>query len=231
MVTTTADGEYALVADEDEPTADYSVDPEGSMGVVKLPEDVAAAAQDDAHTAGFRAFAGTLADKGVHILGQVGASTSEAQNREPEYIATAEGKAYVTLQENNAVAVVDIATATVENVFPPVTPTAARSASTHPTRAAQSPGGRVRSRPCCSPTSSPPTPPAARPTSSRRTRATRATGRPTPRKRASGTEVSGTTTVFSLASLLDAPGASSTSSSPSSTAGVLTGRIAEAKIP
>lgn len=118
MVTITPEGDYALVANEGEPAEDYSVDPEGSVSVVKLPASVKAATQADVRTADFRAFEDTLADKGVHIYGQVGASTTEAQNLEPEYIAVAGGKAYVTLQENNAVAVVDIASATVEDVWP-----------------------------------------------------------------------------------------------------------------
>lgn len=118
MVTITPEGDYALVANEGEPAEDYSVDPEGSVSVVKLPASVKAATQADVRTADFRAFEGTLADKGVHIYGQVGASSTEAQNLEPEYIAVAGGKAYVTLQENNAVAVVDIASATVEDVWP-----------------------------------------------------------------------------------------------------------------
>lgn len=118
MVTITPEGDYALVANEGEPAEDYSVDPEGSVSVVKLPASVEAATQADVRTADFRAFEGTLAHKGVHIYGQVGASTTEAQNLEPEYIAVAGGKAYVTLQENNAVAVVDIASATVEDVWP-----------------------------------------------------------------------------------------------------------------
>ena len=118
MVTITPDGAYALVANEGEPAEDYSYDPEGSVAVVKLPAAVTAARQTDVRIADFRAFEGTLAKKGVHIYGQVGDSTTEAQNLEPEYIAVSGGKAYVTLQENNAVAVVDIATATVEDVWP-----------------------------------------------------------------------------------------------------------------
>lgn len=118
MVTITPEGDYALVANEGEPAEDYSVDPEGTVSVISLPKDLAAPAADAVLTADFRAFEGTLADKGVHIFGQVGASTSEAQNLEPEYIAVDGGKAYVTLQENNAVAVVDIASAKVEDVWP-----------------------------------------------------------------------------------------------------------------
>lgn len=118
MVTITPDGAYALVANEGEPAEDYSYDPEGSVSVVTLPSDVAAAPQDAVQTADFNAFEGTLAEKGVHIFGQVGDSKTEAQNLEPEYIAVSGGKAYVTLQENNAIAVVDIAAATVEDVWP-----------------------------------------------------------------------------------------------------------------
>ena len=80
MVTITPDDAYALVANEGEPAEDYSYDPEGSVSVVKLPTDVAAATQDDVQTADFHAFEGTLAEKGVHIFGQVGDSKTEAQN-------------------------------------------------------------------------------------------------------------------------------------------------------
>ena len=118
MVTITPDGAYALVANEGEPAEDYSYDPEGSVSVVTLPSDVAAPPQDAVQTADFNVFEGSLAEKGVHIFGQVGDSKTEAQNLEPEYIAVSGGKAYVTLQENNAIAVVDIAAATVEDVWP-----------------------------------------------------------------------------------------------------------------
>ena len=118
MVTLTEKGDYALVANEGEPAEDYSVDPEGTISVISLSKDVAAPGEDAVRTADFRAFEGTLAGKGVHIFGQVGASTSEAQNLEPEYIAVDGGTAYVTLQENNAIAVVDIANAKVDDVWP-----------------------------------------------------------------------------------------------------------------
>ena len=38
MVTIAEDGKYAVVANEGEPADDFSVDPEGSVSVVKLPE-------------------------------------------------------------------------------------------------------------------------------------------------------------------------------------------------
>ncbi len=119
MVTVTPDGKYALVANEGEPAEDYTVDPEGSVSVIALPEGVAAAAQRDVRTADFNAFnAPGALPEGVHIFGQVGESKTVAQNLEPEYIAVDGGKAYVTLQENNAIAVVDIESAKVERIFP-----------------------------------------------------------------------------------------------------------------
>ena len=44
--------------------------------------------------------------------------TAPSVDLEPEYIAVAEGKAYVTLQENNAIAVLDVASKTFEGVYP-----------------------------------------------------------------------------------------------------------------
>ncbi|MGO8608939.1 hypothetical protein ACC848_38910, partial [Rhizobium johnstonii] len=45
MVTISKDGTYAVVAGEGEPADDFSVDPEGSVGVVSLPATKTAPAQ------------------------------------------------------------------------------------------------------------------------------------------------------------------------------------------
>ena len=69
-------------------------------------------------TADFGAFNGdeaALRAAGIRIYGP---NASAAQDFEPEYIAVAGGTAYVTLQENNALAVVDIASAEVTAVLP-----------------------------------------------------------------------------------------------------------------
>lgn len=119
MVGISADGRYAFSANEGEPAEDYSHDPEGSVSVVSLPGTVAAPAQEDVRVADFRAFnAPGALHEDVRIFGQVGDSTTVAQNLEPEYITEIDGKAYVTLQENNAIAVVDLDSATVEEIFP-----------------------------------------------------------------------------------------------------------------
>ncbi len=116
MVTFTPDGSTVLVANEGEPSDDYQTDPEGSVSVI----DVRNPAAPVVRTASFTAFNGqeaTLRSAGVRIYGP-GATT--AKDLEPEYIAvSADGStAWVTLQENNALARIDIATASVTNILP-----------------------------------------------------------------------------------------------------------------
>lgn len=117
MLTFTPDGARVLVANEGEPNDDYSVDPEGSISVITVPTTFGGAITVQAATfADFDADIAELRTAGVRIFGP-GASVS--QDLEPEYIAlSADGTtAYVTLQENNAIAVVDVATASVVDVL------------------------------------------------------------------------------------------------------------------
>ncbi|MDP3190280.1 choice-of-anchor I family protein [Rhodoferax sp.] len=116
MVTFTPDGNTVLVANEGEPSDDYQTDPEGSVSVI----DVRDRANPVVRTASFTAFNGqeaTLRAQGVRIYGP---GATAAKDLEPEYIAvSADGStAWVTLQENNALARVNIATATVTSVLP-----------------------------------------------------------------------------------------------------------------
>ncbi|MCM5679275.1 choice-of-anchor I family protein [Schlegelella sp. S2-27] len=116
MVVFSADGRTALVANEGEPNADYSVDPEGSISVIDASDPAAPVAR----TAGFAAFNGqldALRAAGVRIYGP---GATVAQDVEPEYIAvSSDGKtAWVTLQENNALAIVDVESATVQSIEP-----------------------------------------------------------------------------------------------------------------
>lgn len=119
MLVFTPDGRHLLVANEGEPNsyglAD-SVDPEGSISVITVNRG----GMPTVATADFRAFNGQedlLRASGVRIYGP---GASVAQDLEPEYIALSEDgrTAYVTLQENNAVAIVDVATAKVSAIKP-----------------------------------------------------------------------------------------------------------------
>jgi hypothetical protein len=116
MITFTPDGRTVLTANEGEPSDDYQIDPEGSISII----DISNPARPVVRTAGFGQFTGqeaALRAQGIRLYGP-GASAS--QDLEPEYIAiSADGRtAWVTLQENNALAKVDIATATVTDIFP-----------------------------------------------------------------------------------------------------------------
>ena len=119
MVTVSPDGAYAVVANEGEPADDFSSDPEGSVGVVALPDAVAAPSQNDVRTADFHAFEGVELDDSVRdAFGPIlNDEFPRSTTWEPEYVTVQEGTAYVALQEANAIATVDLNTATVTDVF------------------------------------------------------------------------------------------------------------------
>lgn len=119
MVTVSPDGAYAVVANEGEPADDFSSDPEGSVGVVALPDAVAAPSQNDVRTADFHAFEGVELDDSVRdAFGPIlNDEFPRSTTWEPEYVTVQEGSAYVALQEANAIATVDLNTATVTDVF------------------------------------------------------------------------------------------------------------------
>lgn len=116
MVTFTPDGLRALVANEGEPNADYSIDPEGSISIVTVNGGTAPTVV----TAGFSAFntqADGLRASGVRIFGP---GASVAQDIEPEYIAVSPDglSAFATLQENNAFAKIDLTANAVTEILP-----------------------------------------------------------------------------------------------------------------
>ena len=117
MLTFTPDGTRVVVANEGEPNDDYSVDPEGSVSIIDLSGGVAALSEGSVKTAGFAPFNDAELDARIRIYGP---NATVAQDLEPEYVAvSADGAtAYVTLQENNALAVVDLANAEVTALLP-----------------------------------------------------------------------------------------------------------------
>lgn len=116
MLVFTPDGQSVLVANEGEPNDDYTVDPEGSIAIISLGAGEARGSSLSVEFADFSAFNGMTLDASVRIFGP---GASVAQDLEPEYISINESgtTAWVSLQENNALAVVDIATATVTDLI------------------------------------------------------------------------------------------------------------------
>ncbi|MGW8565029.1 choice-of-anchor I family protein [Isoptericola sp. NPDC055881] len=122
MVTVTPDGRSAVVANEGEPADDFSVDPEGSVSVVALPDrlpgrkQTPAVRQSAVRTATFHAFEGAALPDGVRVFGPDVAGPDGSldhrvsRNLEPEYVTVSKDSrtAYVALQEANAVAEVDL---------------------------------------------------------------------------------------------------------------------------
>ncbi len=117
MVTFTPDGRYVLTANEGEPNDAYTLDPEGSISIIDLQGGVSRATVRTATFTAFNNQKAALIRQGVRLFGP---NATVAQDVEPEYIAVSADSrtAYVTLQENNAVAVVDIAAATVSAIVP-----------------------------------------------------------------------------------------------------------------
>lgn len=115
MVTFSEDGRYALVANEGEPDPTYAIDPPGSVSIIDV--DRLKSRRSVRHV-GFERFdspwqRARLERAGVRIFGP---GANAAQDLEPEYIAVSGNTAYVTLQENNALAIIDIKDARVERI-------------------------------------------------------------------------------------------------------------------
>src|SRR5690606_28028788 len=129
MLTFTPDGALVLVANEGEPDDAYVVDPEGTISVIELPADPSTLSETDVTEIHFRDF-----DAGesrhdelsplVRIYGvkqtEPPTPSSVAEDLEPEYIAVSPdgSRAFVSLQENNALAILDLATKTVSRIVP-----------------------------------------------------------------------------------------------------------------
>ncbi|KAJ3106673.1 hypothetical protein HDU97_005825 [Phlyctochytrium planicorne] len=105
---------WVLAPCEGEPNDDYSVDPEGGIAIIDLTEGPLKAVFK---VADFKQFNSPNAPANVRIGSK---AASVAQDLEPEYIAISSDskKAFASLQENNAIAVIDIGSATVEKMLP-----------------------------------------------------------------------------------------------------------------
>jgi len=114
MVTFSPDGTYIISANEGEPNDEYTVDPAGSISIINVKNNYAVKTLD---FAGFESSKAALVAAGLRIYGP---NASFAQDIEPEYVAVAADskKAFVTLQENNAVAEVDLVAGTITKIVP-----------------------------------------------------------------------------------------------------------------
>ena len=114
MVAFSPDGQYILSANEGEPNSAYTVDPVGSVSIIDIQEGFAVTTLDFSP---FEGQADALKARGLRIFGK---NASFAQDIEPEFIAISANArtAWVTLQENNAMAKIDIRFKTIEAILP-----------------------------------------------------------------------------------------------------------------
>ncbi|NES79715.1 MULTISPECIES: choice-of-anchor I family protein [unclassified Okeania] len=124
LLTFTPDGTKLLVANEAEPTGylNFDIDPEGSVSIIDLSHGIENLTHNVAGFQAFNAQVDELRAEGVRIFGP-GATifspgATVAQDLEPEAIAISEDgtTAWVTLQENNAIGILDIETATFTDI-------------------------------------------------------------------------------------------------------------------
>lgn len=119
MITFTPDGTKVITANEGEPNDAYTVDPEGSVSIIDISGGISSLTQNNVTTLNFNNFDSQLAALTATGLRKVRTNNSLSQDLEPEYVTVSADsqKAWVTLQENNAIAEVDLSTKTITAIW------------------------------------------------------------------------------------------------------------------
>ncbi|MUU76951.1 choice-of-anchor I family protein [Winogradskyella endarachnes] len=120
MVGFTPDGTKLLVANEGQPNDDYSVDPEGSISVIDITGGLGNIVQANVTHINFNNFDSQLASLLADDVRIFGPGATVSQDLEPEFITFSNDSqtAYVSLQENNALGVIDLTTNTITSIIP-----------------------------------------------------------------------------------------------------------------
>ncbi|WAJ70932.1 choice-of-anchor I family protein [Catenovulum adriaticum] len=118
MVTFTHDGKKAVVANEGEPSGDYTIDPVGSVSVIEINAGIPSDTATDIQFDSLNNMQDSLMAQGVKFASPH-ATTLVSQDLEPEYVSITEDNqtAFVSLQENNAIAVINLQTNELTQVF------------------------------------------------------------------------------------------------------------------
>jgi hypothetical protein len=114
MVVFSPDGNMIITANEGEPDDTYTTDPMGTVSIILVNDNYSVTTLD---FSGFENRATELKAKGFRIFGK---DASFAQDIEPEYVAISQNSktAWVTLQENNGIAVIDLNSKTITDILP-----------------------------------------------------------------------------------------------------------------
>jgi Secretion system C-terminal sorting domain/Calx-beta domain len=119
MITFTPDGNKVLTANEGQPNDAYTIDPEGSISIVDISGGIAGLTQTNVTTLLFDTYniqEAALLASGVR---KVKSTSTLSQDIEPEYITISADsqKAWVSLQENNAIVEINLATNTYSDLW------------------------------------------------------------------------------------------------------------------
>ena len=119
MITFSPDGTKVMTANEGQPNANYSIDPEGSVSIIDISGGITALTQSNVTTLLFTAYnaqEATLIASGIRKLKL---SSTLSQDFEPEYITISADsqKAWVALQENNAIVEINLTTSTFSDIW------------------------------------------------------------------------------------------------------------------
>ena len=119
MITFSPDGTKVMTANEGQPNANYSIDPEGSVSIINISGGIPALTQSNVTTLLFTAYnaqEATLITSGVRKLKL---TSTLSQDFEPEFITISADsqKAWVTIQENNAIAEINLTTSTISDLW------------------------------------------------------------------------------------------------------------------
>ncbi|HTF02951.1 MAG TPA: choice-of-anchor I family protein, partial [Bacteroidia bacterium] len=120
MITFNHAGTKVITVCEGEPNATYTNDPDGCVAIVDISAGVASVTSANVDFITFTSFNGqeaSLRSQGIRIYGPFDMTSKDF---EPEYITIADNDSigWVTLQENNAIAKVDLITNTVIQLMP-----------------------------------------------------------------------------------------------------------------
>ncbi len=120
MITFNNAGTKVFTPNEGEPNAEYTNDPEGTVSIIDISGGVGSVTQANVTTADFSSFnaqEAALKADGIRIFGP---GATVAKDFEPEYITVSDDDQtiWVACQENNAIATIDVATATVTKITP-----------------------------------------------------------------------------------------------------------------
>lgn len=119
MITFSPDGTKVMTANEGQPNINYSIDPEGSVSIIDISGGITALSQANVTTLFFTAYNTQEASLLASGVRKLKLTSTLSQDFEPEYISinADSQKAWVSLQENNAIAEINLVNNSITDIW------------------------------------------------------------------------------------------------------------------